>query len=179
MDDQLLQSTVVQLLDALIANDERAGDTAIASLGPTLQSAVREGPSSFAMQVLMPWEQIIEASVRSAYPDLEADRRRRLSFLYLHANFVEQHLERLFERFEGAFACADKTQWVLQRYRASLVEGVQPPWPPEDRKYWHPKTQSLGFWLGVCLHLEHLYHGRPDLFLADLSVLVQEVGSSQ
>ncbi len=173
MKDHSIQDTLAQLLDALVLEGEQAGDAAITSLGPELQVAIREGPESFGVQVLMPWEELINASVRSAFPDIASEQSGHLAFLYLHADFMEHHLERLFQRFEGLFACSDKTRWVLQCYQDWLVTGIQASWPPEDRKYWHPKTKSLEFWLGVCSHLERLYYGSPDAYILDLSVLAQ------
>ncbi len=179
IDDQSMQSALTQLLEALVTQKERAGDEAIGSLGPELQAAICEGPESFEEQVLMPWEELINASVRSAFPDITSDQSSRLAFLYLHADFMEHHLERLFQRFEGLFACADKTRWVLQCYQDWLVTGIHASWPPDDRKYWHPKTESLEFWLGACSHLERLYYGYPDMFLEDLQTLVQAVGGTE
>lgn len=179
MDDQSMQSALTQLLEALVTQEERAGDEAIRALGPELQEVVREGPEAFEERVLMPWEELINASVRSAFPDIASEQSRRLAFLYLHADFMHHHLERLFQRFEGLFACSDKTRWVLQCYQDWLVTGVQASWPPDDRKYWHPKTESLEFWLGVCAHLDRLYYGHPDAFLGDLQTLVQTVGGTE
>lgn len=177
--DPSLPSALTQIFTALITEGGQAGDAAMEALGPALQGAIREGPEMFALRVLFPWHQRIGASVRSTYPDMDTTACSHLEFLYQHADFMEHHLERLFQRFEGFFACSDKTRWLMQRWQARILAGDDGPWPPDDRHYWHPQTQSLEFWLGVCDHLEHLYYGYSDAFLSDLQILVQAASGTE
>lgn len=172
------ESVLGELFEALIRQDEAASDAAIAALGPHIQHTIREGPETVGLEVLCPWNQLIAASVRSAYPGLDETVYAHLEFLYQHADFMDRHLEQLFQRFEGLFACADKSRWVLECYRTWQIQGILPNWPPEERQYWHSHTQPLAFWLGVCAHLMRLYYGDPDAFLGDLQTLVwQKTGN--
>jgi hypothetical protein len=134
-------------------------------------AVIRSGPETFADAVLFPWQQSLAAAVSAAFPDGPPERRDALTFLYQHADFVWHHLEHLFQQYEGVFACSDKARWVLDSYQAQCEGKPLRPWPPDPRRYWHPHTQSLTFWLGVIQHLERLYFGDSTAYLADLKVL--------
>ncbi len=167
------QAALRAVLEGLVRQDEEARDAAIAPIWPHLQAMIRHGLETFSLEVLFPWNQLIEAAVCRTYSDLDESARDHLVFLCQHADFLERHLEPLFHRFEGLFTCADKTRWVMQQYAAQCVTGAHPPWPTAVRRYWHPKTQSLSFWFAVCGHIKQLYGGNPDPFLGNLQVLAQ------
>ncbi|PSR28649.1 MAG: hypothetical protein C7B46_18990 [Sulfobacillus benefaciens] len=166
-------SALAQLLGDLLSHEDRAVYDGAAALGPVLPEAIRQGPERFHEDVLWPWYQLIEVGVALAYPDGDAASRSHLVFLYQHADFIERHLDALFTRYEGPFASADKTRWILAIYQQRLLTGTVPVWPPSTREYWHPHTQSLAFWLGVCAHLEQFYYAQPDALMQDFLTLVQ------
>lgn len=170
---ETFSSALAQLLCNLLSHTDQAAYDAAAALGPVLPEAIRQGPERFHEDVLWPWYQLIEVGVALAYPDGEAVSRHHLVFLYQHADFLERHLDALFTRYEGHFASSDKTRWILAIYQHQLLTGTAPVWPPQPRGYWHPRTQSLSFWLGVCAHLEQFYYAQPDALMQDFLTLAQ------
>lgn len=170
--DAPLRFAFMSALDAAI--QAILADSAIVlapSTSAALVAVIREGPEAFTDSVLLPWQQSLASAVSAAFPDGPPERRDYLTFLYQHADFVWHHLERLFHQYEGLFACADKARWVLDCYQAQCEGKPLPAWPPEPRQYWHPRTQSLAFWLGVVQHLERLYRGDSMAYVADLEAL--------
>ncbi|PSR25666.1 MAG: hypothetical protein C7B46_20570 [Sulfobacillus benefaciens] len=172
-DPESFSSALAQLLGALTSHEDRAVQDAVAACGPALPEAIRQGPERFHEDVLWPWNELIETSVSVAYPDLDRASCNHLVFLYQHADFIERHLDALFTRYEGHFASSDKTRWLLQVYQHQLLTGTVPVWPPQPRGYWHPRTQSLTFWLGVCTHLQQFYYAQPDALMQDFLTLAQ------
>ena len=153
------ETALKAVMQSLLAQSVTIRDPATIT---ALTTTIQQGPESLIEEVLMPWEEILATAVAAAFPDAPPDGRARLTFLYTHATFIWQHLERLFQRFEGSVACADKTRWVLSCYQAQCLGQPLPTWPPETPAYWHPKTHSLTFWVDLIPQLALWYEGDAD-----------------
>jgi hypothetical protein len=159
------------VLSAVMQEATAPFDAQAADLAPAIRSFVDQGPSRFRDAVLFPWDEFLGSAIRQAFPHVPPDRLNALTFLFRHADFVIPHLRQQFERVEGRACSFDKTLWILHYYTQWLISGDAMPVISDPRQFFHPKSMTVAFWLGFCDHLQGLYYGCPEAYLADLTQL--------
>lgn len=166
--DAALRSVTSALIDGLTANT----DARMADVAPAIRHFVEQGPDAFHMMALSPWNDLVEAGVRLAFPDVPVDRLSALEFLFAHVDFVSHHLEQQIKNTEGMACPFDKVLWILNHYAMWLSSGEPMPTLPDERQFFHPQSMTVAFWFGFCDHLQGLYMGQPQRYLEDLTLLL-------
>jgi hypothetical protein len=89
-------------------------------------------------------------------------------FILLHSRYIDLHFEKLFNQFEGLFACADKSRTIVQRLFDFYAKGEKIKFNKKAKyTYGHPKKifttheEIVNFYEG----LRDLYHGNPTKYL--------------
>lgn len=97
-----------------------------------------------------------------------------LEFLYKYYHYMENHLDKLFERYEGVPFSTDKTRYVLRLYKNEIITGEQQLFS-EEKEFWVPKAGSAEAWLAFTKSLPGLYVGDADDYLKSREVLIKEL----
>lgn len=98
----------------------------------------------------------------------------QLAFLYMNYEYMENHLDKLFEKYEGVPFSTDKTRYVLRLYRNQIVTGY-PQAFSKDKTFWVPKMGSAEIWLAFTKSLPGLHGGDADEYLRTREALVKEL----
>lgn len=97
-----------------------------------------------------------------------------LEFLYAHYQFIDNHVDKIVEEYEGMPCSADKTRHILQLYRTYLITGDMPVFENE-KHYWIPNFGSAERWIGLVKTLNGLYYGRVTEYLDARNTLIKEI----
>lgn len=97
-----------------------------------------------------------------------------LEFLYAHYQFIDNHVDKIVEEYEGMPCSADKTRHILQLYRTYLITGKMPVFENE-KHYWIPNFGSAERWIGFVKTLSRLYYGHVTEYLDSRNALIQEI----
>ncbi|WP_327210848.1 hypothetical protein [Rhizobium leguminosarum] len=92
----------------------------------------------------------------------------RTEFLFMHASFVETHLERIIEEVEGSSAYVDKARHVLRRAASASALGIRVNLGADDPDaYWLPKKvfRTHEEIMSFVDALHSLYYGDADDFI--------------
>ena len=97
----------------------------------------------------------------------------KLVFLYLNYDFMENHIRNLIVSKEGSCCCADKTSWILEKYRNYILTGQKIDLGTEI-KFWMPGFGEFSDWMRYCDSLYSLFHGGPREYMAAYTSLLEK-----
>lgn len=102
------------------------------------------------------------------------EQLHQLAFLYENYQYLENHLDKLFEKYEGVPCSTDKTRYILGLYRNEIITGHPQSFSTETN-YWIPKMGSAEAWLSFTKSLPGLYAGDADDYLKAREGLLVEL----
>ncbi len=135
--------------------------------------AIRKGDfDRFYFALQYPAEQVVDGLLASEIPGDAHDVR----FLFRHSQFVERHLRKLIEKYEGGPCAADKTRTILRAILRFLKTGDEIAFDYGQEYTFHlPKrvftshAQTIEYFHG----LKHLYYGNPEPYMKALLAVHQ------
>jgi hypothetical protein len=137
-----------------------------------LSEGAMNNPENFYFAVIYPHEKFVRGLVQQVFQTSDGD----LLFLYVHGQYLDQHLEKLFERLEGRASCADKARTCLGALASAFRSGEPKEFDYTGEYTFHlPKTilrthsERVDFFNA----LKNLYYGRPDEYLQQLQAFMQ------
>ncbi|MFW5962177.1 MAG: hypothetical protein ACOCQR_01000 [bacterium] len=119
-------------------------------------------------------DNILRECVKTLYPNLNFEQISALYFLHKNYTFMESHLENLIMKKEGGACRADKSAWLLERYKNYILTKKLPDMSVEDRCYWKPRFGTSQQWIDFCENLRRLYYGNPEEYLKSLKNFLSE-----
>lgn len=132
---------------------------------PHLVSAIadmtkEENLDELHLLVISEVEEILESAIEKAYGCSSC-----LSFLIIRYGFVEANFNRMYQSYEGSFACADKSRTVCRKIFQHLLSGDDIVFKSENynvpKKILNDHDSIMGFFTA----LRNLYYGSPKQYL--------------
>jgi hypothetical protein len=165
---QTLSTTAIhQVFDGLLAAQQVEAADLYRSFKPMLDANTIANPDDFYHALIYPHEQFLGALVQ----DVLQPASTEMKFLYLHSQFVDHHLSKLFERLEGRACCADKAGACIEVLAHFFRTGQAVEFNYEAKYTYHlPRTilrthaERLAFYHA----LKNLYYGQPNEYLEQL-----------
>lgn len=167
------KETIAQVLNTMLDSFDRDIDQQVPNeVRKVIAGCLDDGPEHFSMLVSYPMQGVLESSLRLKYPDLDQDKIYDLASLYLNYQIIQEQLDFIFTKSEGMPFSADKSRWVLDRYREWLLSGGIPSFEGEEPGYWVPKHHGAEFWFRVCGSIQSLILGNPVPYFEHLASIV-------
>lgn len=174
---------IKSVLEAMLLGSAREGQMLYAEIYdvPMIQkaraAAQAHNPDGFYFALGYPLQKIIDAVVESEFP-----RNENAQFLMANSHFIENHLDRIFTRFEGSACSHDKTRTVIKHLMRFFTTEK-----PIEFDY----TQEYTFHLpkkvlkdhdsitAFVTSLHHLYYGNPDRYLVAMQSIIAQAAASK
>lgn len=172
------ESPLSQVIDAILAvgGDERREVLQRISGFKAVQDAVSALENyridEFRFGVLFTFDELIESIIEAATDNSSAQ------FLFRHIEFVESHLDKMFERFEGRGSCADKTSTVIKALARYYMTGEEISFNYDQEYVFHLPKKILASHVEIEAYfesLQHLYYGSPEKYLEQLAHITSAV----
>lgn len=164
-----IQDSIRSVVTGLLASVDAGNDSAYRELAELdtfkLARAKVEAwnPEEFYFVLSYPIGEVVDGLLNAVLPNND-----RAHFIFKHYDFVESHVERVIERFEGSACSADKTGAVISRLLRFYIKGDPIIFDPSEKyTYHHPNQifttheEVVGFFEAI----HRLYHGDSDKFL--------------
>lgn len=126
----------------------------------------------FDMGVLYPFRKFQRLLIQGLYNTND----NKLVFLIQQYSYVESHFQKLFQKYEGSFACADKSRTVVDRLFGFYTEGEQIKFNYDGEYTYHlPKIlfkthdDIISFYDAIV----SLYYGNSDLYIHELGKIME------
>jgi len=170
--DKIVMNTelIRQFIEQLGTSLSESNDQEFLKLHESLQIPEFNSPDSFYYNILYPWNQFAESILRR-----ELSNNHELRFIFMHSTYLENHFEKLFERYEGVASCADKARTVIARLARFYHLGTPIEFDMNAKYTYHfPKriltTQAeiIEFYQA----LSSLYYGNPVKYLTAIQSLI-------
>ena len=129
-------------------------------------------PEEFHVAVLYQWDKFIRGLLKQAL-----NANKDVEFIYKNYRYIEMHLINLFQRYEGSFACADKTRTVINSLVEFYTIGNKIEFNYEGEYTYHlPRKilttheEIIGYFEG----LRGVYYGYPQKYLEELQAIIKK-----
>ena len=121
------------------------------------------------------YDNIVELCIKRLYADKDIKQGMyKLIFLYKNYKFISYQLRELMIAKEGMACCADKTRWLVNRFKNYIVNSEVPDMTIHKKCYWKPSFGTGEEWMNFCDSLIDLYYGKPQAYLLSLNKLIKE-----
>lgn len=109
-------------------------------------------------------------AVKAAFKHVKKTDDWQYIQIFMNWHFFKSHIQILCTKFEGSFACADKSSSILYRYLSSRIN------QPMDWKndvYYMPRFGTREQWFAFVESLLYLHAGNPTKYITALNDLMQ------
>lgn len=171
------------VLEALLKGGELEGQALYAQvydegIVQKAREAAQEGnPEGFFFAMVYPLQKLVNAVAEGEFP-----RNQNAQFLMANSHFIENHLDRLFSKFEGGACSHDKTKTVMKALLSFFITEKRIEFNYEGEYTFHlPKLvlkdhdSILAFFNG----LHYLHYGNPDHYLVAMQEILAQVAASK
>ena len=104
--EEEFRESIKSLFDCLLSDSHKNGEELIKDI--VLEKGLT--PEDFHIKYLWPIEEGIESMVTNYLSEFQSDS---INFIYLHYQFLESHLTKLFSTYDGMACCADKSRTII------------------------------------------------------------------
>lgn len=138
-----------------------------------------ESPSDFQYSL----KRQLDKPIKQALKDTKETDSSEYAEIFMNHQFYENHIEKLCSKFEGDFACADKSSVILSGYLFYLRTGEKPTWNPDEeiernnRKikcYWLPRFGTQDQWYALLNGLYVFRYGSSEKYFYAYQSLLEE-----
>jgi hypothetical protein len=163
--EESIKSVLTGLLSGIDAQNEKAYlEVSELDAFKLARAKVEEGnPEEFYFVLSYPLGEAVDGLISSVLPNND-----RAHFIFKHYDFVESHIEKVIERFEGSPCSADKTSAVISRLLRFYIKGDEITFDPSAEYTFHHPKQILTNHEEIVDFFEaihRLYYGDGDRYL--------------
>jgi len=161
------------VLNGILAGAEAENQQLLAKVEalPLVSAAaehIRKGDfERFFCELLFPMERFVDGLLERQFP-----HSSEAQFVFKYSQFLEQHLERIFQKFEGFGCCADKARTVVAHLLKFFVTGKHISFDYTQGFTYHLPDKVLKTHdeiLPFFSALRRLYYGYPDAYIQELA----------
>ena len=120
---------------------------------------------NFMFDATHPFEMQVQGKIEEVFHHLERQQKRKIAFLFMHADFFLNTLELLIEKKQSE-GCVLKSDWVAESYRQYLIEGTLP--DLSTMPFEQPLFGTAQQWMNLCDSLQDLYEGKPEAYIQQM-----------
>lgn len=162
--ESALEETITSLIGAVCKKDTEKGKRIINDVAEQLKSINLDmsDPDQFFYGFMYDVNNSLEQLVAEA---TQTDVNDKLSFIYIHYNYLDFHIQRFHSSRCGSSGCADRSRHIIRTYLNYITSGIVPEDDFSNDHYWIPKFGTYQEWLDYCDGLFDFYYGRPEKYL--------------
>lgn len=123
---------------------------------------------NFMFDATHPFEMQVSGKIEEVFHQLDRQKKRKVAFLFMHADFFLSTLEVLIERKQSG-CCIRQAFWLAEAYRIYLIEGTLP--DLSSVSFEQPLFGTAQQWMDLCGSLQDLYEGKPDNYIQHMFTL--------
>lgn len=174
---------IKSVLEAILRSGDLEGQALYAQIydEPMIKearaAAEAHNPEGFFFSLCYPLEKIVDAVVSAEFP-----HNQNAQFLMANTRFIENHLDKIFSRFEGSACSHDKTRTVIKAVLRFFItqKPIEFDYAQEytfhlPKKVLKDHDSIISFITG----LHYLHYGNPDRYLVAMKELIAQAAVSK
>lgn len=184
MNDKAEHDTLKDILELMVKEGDASAQSRAAGLLDqpdmidTLEAVAELNPEHFDLLFNLPIRESTEALLDQCFTDDVLDKTR-LTFLFCQSRFIENHLTRLFQQYEGTAKSAEKSRTLLRALAHFFATGQPIQFDYSDQQN-NPATTLpetiLTHHTAIYEFFEGLYrlhNGQPEMYLHQLGEILE------
>lgn len=128
-------------------------------------------PEEFYFSVLYSWDKFISGFILT-----EISNNDDVKFIYKNYNFINRHFTEIFEKYEGSFACADKSRTIIRNLLDYFINNKNIEFNYDNEYTYHLPKNFLKTHDDIIEYynsLKGLYYGRFENYFKSIGKILE------